>query len=287
MKTLNLTLITFALIFLYSLNFASALAVDANYVTIYPGEQGKVTIKINNNENFDIQDISVNLNLADLPFSSVGSSEKNIDEINEDDDDSLTFTIKASTDIKPGDYDIPYTLKYTNSETDDVLSKSGSFGLRVSSKTDLDFSVQLTNNAVIGQQGKVSLEIINKGLGEIKSVSVEIVPQGFELLSTNKVFIGTINGDDTDSASFDVIYDSTSPVLNAKVTYKDFDNKDQVQDLSIPFRVYTEQEALDLGIIKKSKAGLYLTILVILLVVWFIWRRIKKSRKNNKIKEGK
>jgi hypothetical protein len=283
-KTLNLTLIVFALIFL-SLNFASALAVDANYITIYPGEQGKVTIKIDNNENFDIQDISVNLNLANLPFSTMGSSEKSIDDINEDDDDDVTFTIKASTDIKPGDYDIPYTIKYTNSDTDENLKKEGSFGLRVSSKTDLDFDVQAKGTTItspiVGREGKITLEIINRGLGDIKSVSVEIVPQGFELLSSEKAFIGTINGDDTDSATFNVIYKSTNPTFVARVTYKDFDNNDQVEDITFPLKVYTEKEALDLGIIKKSKTGLYFTVIIILLIIWFIWRRIRKNRKKN------
>jgi len=283
MKTINLIFIAFALIFLYSLSFASAITVDANYITIYPGEQGKVNLKIDNTENFDIEHISAAFILDNLPFNSIGSSEKSVDDINEDDDDITIFTIKASTDIKPGDYQIPYVIKYVSADdTSTKLQKQGTFGIRVSSKTDLDFSAQVTNNAIAGQQGKVSLEIINKGLGEIKAVSVEIVPQGFELLSTDKVFIGTINGDDTDSASFDVIYTSTNPTLNAKVTYKDFDNKNQIQNLNIPFKVYTQDEALKLGIIKKSKTGLYAIIIIALLIIWLVWRRIRKKRKNNK-----
>jgi len=284
MKPLNLTLISLALIFLYSISFASALIVNADYVTIYPGEQGKVSLKIENNENFDIESISVGLNLNNLPFSAVGSSEKDVDDIDEDDDDSASFTLKASTDIKPGDYNIPYVIKYTNSKTDEKLEKQGSFGIRVSSKTELDFGIEKTNE-VVGKQGKVTLEIINKGLGEIKAVSVEIVSEGFELISKDKIFIGTINGDDTDTASFDVIYKSTSPVLKAKIEYKDFDNKDQVENINIPFKIYTEKEALELGIIKKSNSMIYMGIIVVLMIIWITWRKIKKRRKNNRNKE--
>ncbi len=50
---------TFALIFLFSISLAGALVVDADYITIYPGEEGRVSIEIENNENFDIEDVSI------------------------------------------------------------------------------------------------------------------------------------------------------------------------------------------------------------------------------------
>jgi hypothetical protein len=285
MKHLNLTLIALAFILLYSLSLASAISVDANYITIYPGEQGKVILNIDNNENFDIESVSVNLVLDNLPFSVVGSSERGIDDINEGDDDSVTFNVKASTGIKPGDYNIPYTIKFTNSETDDKLEKEGSFGLRVSAKTEIDFSAEVkgvsTESPIVGQSGKLSLVIINRGLGDIKSLNVKVTPQGYELLSNGDVFIGTLNADDTDLASFDVVYKSTNPKLVAEVTYKDFDNKDQTQQVEIPFKVYTQEQALQLGLIKKSNTFVYFIILIVLIVVWIVWRRMRKRKKKN------
>ena len=61
----------FIFLLLFNLHFASAPVIDADYITIYPGEQGKITLDIDNNENFDIEDVSVNINLDNLPFSSV------------------------------------------------------------------------------------------------------------------------------------------------------------------------------------------------------------------------
>ena len=180
-KTINTTLAgIFTLLII--LNFASALVVDADYITLYPGGEGKVTIEIENNENFDIEDVSVNLELgskpifnelgmivgetAALPFTIIGSSERNIDEIDEDDEDDVTFTLKTSTNIVPGDYNIPYVIKYVDAEnTTEDFEKKGSFGLRVSAKTELDFLVEVKDNAIVGEEGKISLEIINKGLG--------------------------------------------------------------------------------------------------------------------------
>jgi len=279
----KITLPIFALIFLVlTLNFASAIIVDADYITIYPGEEGKITIEIENNENFDIEDISVGLVLDEIPFTVVGSSERDIDDIDEDDDDSVTFTLKASTDITPGDYNIPYVVKYFNADNSSAeeKEKTGSFGLRVSAKTEIDFGVEIKDNAIVGDEGRISLEIINKGLGEIKSVSVQIFPNGFELLSKDKIFIGSIDSDDTDIASFDVIYKTTNPTLSAKVEYKDFDNNEQTETVSFPIKVYTREEALKLGLIKKSYTGVYVLVMGVVIVGWIVYRKIKKRRKN-------
>ena len=242
---------------------------------------------MDNNEDFDVKRVSISLDLDKLPFTTVGSSEKDIDDIDENDDDSVSFTLRASSDIEPGDYDIQYTLKYSNADSIDEESytKEGTFGLRVSAKTDLDFSVETRgkeiNSPIVGKEGRISLEVINRGLAEIKSVNVKITPEGYELLSKNNVFVGTIDSDDTDLASFEVIYRSMSPKFKADVTYKDFDNKDQTKSVDILFKVYSEEQALKLGLIKKSKIFVYFIILVVSIVTWFVWRRMRKNKKKN------
>ncbi len=294
---MNLKILTITSIFilLISLNFMSALVVNADYITLYAGEEGKVTIEIENNENFDIEDISITLELGGkkifnefgmiieetekLPFIVIGSTEKNIDDIDEDDEEKVSFILKASTDIIPGDYNIPYTIKYIN---DEDFKKEASFGLRVSARTELDFAVEVRDIAIVNDEGRISLEIINKGLGEIKSMSVQIFPEGFELLSKDKIFIGTINADDTDIASFDVIYKTTNPVLSAKIEYKDFDNNEKTKIISLPIKVYTKEEALELGLIKKNTIGIYIGAILALIIIWIGYRKIKKRRKNNK-----
>jgi len=276
MKTTN-KLITGIFLLVITLSSASAVVVDADYITIYSGESGKISVEVENNENFDIESVSLALEISELPFTSVGSSEKDIDDIDEDDDDSVSFTLRASTDIVPGDYNIPYTLTYINAENNsESFEKTGSFGLRVSAKTDLDFALEIRENAIVGDEGRISLEIINKGLGEVKSVSVQIFPNGFELLSKNKVFVGTVNSDDTDLASFDVIYKTQNPILSVSVEYRDFDNQVQIQNVEIPFNVYTKEKAIELGLIKKSNAKTYFIVFLILVVGWFFKRKDRK-----------
>lgn len=270
----------------FAINFISAVVVDADYVTLYPGEDGKVSVDIKNNENFDIDKVSVALEMNGTSFTSAGSSEKDLDDIDKDDRDSVSFTLRPSSSIAPGDYSISYTLKFRNAEnTSETFEREGSFGIRVSAKTEIDFSVEIRDNAIVGREGKVSLEIINKGLGEIKSVSVQVLPNGFELLSKNKIFIGTVDAEDTDLATFDVVYKTTNPVLSARVEYKDFENNDRVETVNIPFRAYTEKEALELKIIKKNNTWIYGLVAGIIFLVWMIWRKIKKRKKQKEKEE--
>jgi len=285
MNTKMLTPI-FALIFLaLTLNLASALVVDANYITVYPGEQGNVKINVENNFNYDIEDVYISLDLGNIPFTAIGSSEKKLDDLNEDDDDSATFMLKVSTDAIPKDYDIPYTVRYANSDTDEIGNRSGIFGIRVSAKTEIDFSAE-KENAIVGSQGKISLKIINKGLGEIKFISVQIFPQGYKLLSSDKVYIGNIASDDSDFASFDVVFESLIPTLSARVTYKDFDNNDKSEMINLPVEVYTREQALSLGLIQQSRTGLYIGSTIVILIIWYIIRKVRKARKKNKQRGG-
>jgi len=284
MKTQNLTKIAFGFFLLVlTIGFATGIIVDSNYETIYPGESEEIIFEIENNENFEIVDVSLALDLSDLPFTTIGSSEKDVDDIDEDDDEKVSFNLRASIDIIPGDYNIPYILKYSvnadNKSKD--FNKTGSFGLRVSAETDLDFMVDVQDNAIVGEKGEISLEIINKGLGEIKSMSVQIFPQGFELLSKEKIFVGTIDADDSDTATFDVIYKTTNPILSAKVEYKDFDNEDQTETVNLSFKVYTKEKALELGILKKPNYIIYLVI-GILVIAYIIHRILKKRKRKNR-----
>jgi len=93
-----------------------------------------------------------------------------------------------------------------------TLSQQGTFALRVSARTDIDFTVDTSKAPVQGEQGQVILQIINKGLGDIKSVSIEFFPNGFDLLSKSKIFIGTIAAEDSDTATYDVVYKSLNPI---------------------------------------------------------------------------
>ncbi len=257
---------------------------SVDYARLTPGSQSTLVIKLENELNWDIQDVSLSLVTANTPFSIIGSSEDSVDEINEDDDETFTFTIKASSSAKPGDYEIPYTAKYEAGN--DTKSKSGSVGVTISGSPSIEYSVS-AEKPVMGERTKLRFKIINKGFADAKFVSVKATPQGYALLSEDNVYIGGVESDDFETADFDVYLNTLNPFFNAVVQYTDFDNKKITDNIQLPIKVYDREKALELGIIQKSNGLLYALIIAVIIIAWITWRIIKKRRARKRISGGR
>lgn len=284
----KITIISALLIFgiLISAHLISSLPLNVDQKRLYPGEKTKISIDIENTLDDDIEDVSLVLDLSNTQFTSISGSETNIDNIDSDDKESLDFDIKASQSIKPGDYNIPYTLTYTIDDNNlTKKTEKGAFGITVGAKTELTYTIETETN-VIGQKGKLSLKIVNKGLGDIRFVSVKLNPQGYNLLGSDTIYIGTVSSDDFETATYDVVFNSQSPKLIATITYRDFDNNKISEDVNLPIKVYTKDEALKLGIIKSNSSIYYLIVFFILVIAYITYRIIRKRRRNNKRKEA-
>lgn len=271
-------ILTMLAVFIFSISFASAIGVsDVSQEGLFPGDVSRVNIELENNLDEDVEDVSFNLIFENTQFISIGASEKSYDEFDDGKTKSFTITVKASQDIKPGDYNVPYSLSYVNSDGD-VVQKNGSIGVVVGAETELDFDFELEKN-VVGEQGSVSLKIINSGFGDIKFVSVRIVPDGFTIIGTESDYIGTVDSDDFETSTFDVVFDNEDAKILAIVSYKDFDNVEQVSNVQRDLNVYSVEEGIELGIIEKSNTFVYVISFVVLVVAWIVYRSVKKRLK--------
>ncbi|MBS3066443.1 hypothetical protein J4205_01345 [Candidatus Pacearchaeota archaeon] len=275
-------LISTIVLLLVCMSLASAMVVsNVNQGKIFPGEETNLDLTIENTINEDAQDVSLNLLFSNLPFIPTSGSERSVNKIKEDKERILSFVIKSSQDIAPGNYNIPYELSYTNSN-DEKIAKQGSIGIVVNADTELKISTELENN-VIGQKGKITLKIVNSGFGEIKFVNVKIYPDGYALLSGSSDYIGNIGSDDFETSSYDVIFNENKPRLTGIIEYKDFNNNDKIENINMPIKVYSREEAISLGVIQTSKIPLYVGVVIVLIVLILIYRFIRKRlKKNNK-----
>ena len=284
MTTTKYQIIGILLLVLFSIHLASALTITSvNVEEFLPSSEGSIRIEVKNTLNNDVEDVSVSLQLANLPFTSIGSSEDSFPEIRKDKFKEFIFRLKASSDIKPGDYQIPYILTYIDDIQ--VKEKKGSIGVSVSGNVTLGFTID-AENPIIGERGKITLKVVNKGDADAKFVSVKISPEGYTLLSDDEEYIGTVNSDDFETASFDVIYSKT-PRFIATAAYKDFDNQEITKDINLPIRVYSKEEAEKLGITKKSNLALILGMVILAIILIILWRTIRKRRRARKSMEAK
>ncbi|MBU1136586.1 MAG: hypothetical protein ABIG37_01545 [Nanoarchaeota archaeon] len=265
---------SFVLILILNLVLVSALVVsDVNYGELFPGQETDLTISVKNTLEEDIEEVSFNLDFTNSVFTPVGGSEKNFDEIREDKTKDFNFRIKAGNDASPGDYQIPYKISYK-----DGTDKTGTIGIIIKGKAELIVTLNTENN-VVGNNGKILLKIVNVGFADAKFVSVEVSPFGYVLLSEQKVYIGTIGSDDSDTASFDVIFNNKNARFSSVIKYRDFDNQEKIENIDLPINIYTTEKAIELGIIKKSNTPTYAGVIFVLLILWWMWRKLKRKKK--------
>jgi len=269
-------ILVLALVLVLTINFIPAMTVSVDADNFSPGDEQEITLKIKNTLDESIKDVSFEIS-EEVPFTVISSDE--VDEIDEDDTESLDVKLKTAGDVKAGDYSIPYILKYTLSD-DTEEEKEGTFILTIEANPELSYTVN-SENAIVGTQGKVKFTIINKGLGDAKFVSVKIIPNGYTLLSGDSEYVGTIGSDDFETINFDVIF-KENPVLNAEIEYKDFNNQKIIKNVNLPVTVYTSEEALALGITKQDNTLVYMIVGTVLFASFMIIRKILKKRRKNK-----
>jgi hypothetical protein len=254
---------------------AAALTIsDVSSEILIPGQEGRLDVTIKNTLGKDVKDVSFALDFTGIPLAPVDSSEASVDELDKGDKESFSFLIRADTNAKVGDYKIPYVITYGNSST----MKKGTLSIRVSADPVLSYSLTLAE-PIIGTKTKATFKIINKGLGEARFVSIHFSGVGLTILSDKEIYVGSVDSDDFETISLDVIPSRKSATLTAVVEYQDDDAKSVTRTLDLPAQAYTFDEAVAKGIAQKSNAPVIIGIIGILVICWLIYRFIAKRRR--------
>jgi len=284
-------LIILTALFIAQICLASALtisSVSTDPSEVQPGEKVTLKLTIDNDLNQDIENVVVTINATStsaIPFAPYQSSnEERIDEIGEEDKEKVSFDLIALSNAESGTYTIPVTITYTLSDDDEEGEPyTGLVSIIINAKPNIEISSQ--GSALIkGTSGKITLKIVNSGLGESKFMNVQISKvNGISLTSSDNVYIGNIDSNDFDSADFEVFVDSNSPStinLPVEITYTDSRNNQITENKIISVKAYTRKEAESLGLSSGSSTSWLIIGVIALVIVYVIYRRIKKKRKN-------
>jgi len=289
-------IITIFAIFIGILNLTSVSALTVKSVSVSPdttepGKSFNIEIRIENNENIDLSDVSVNLNLQNLPFSS-DSFWVSYDEILEDKSKTASFELDVFESAKSGEYQIPIQISYENpDDPEKIKTISASANIKVSSEPDVD--IDLGDNYLIeGQEGKINVNIINKGIADIKFLEVKLDSVSkVNLISSSRVYIGDLDSNDFDTAEFSVtpksgVIGSTNSNVNIILVYRDVFNKEYTKEFSGIVKIYSKEEAISLGLIAKNNTFTYIVVVIVVVIIYIIYRRIKKRRKMKKVEQS-
>ena len=255
-------------------------------VQFLPGQKGDADIVIKNTADSTLKNIKVTMDLssATVPFAPLGKSTTYmINNMAGGEEETATFEIIATPEAISGIYKIPLTITFSDNVGNDYTS-SEIVSLIVGGTPDLLVNVEPEKLFLSGTTGDIRVNIINKGLVDVKYVTVKIEnTDNFELLSNDEIYIGNIDSDDFDSASFSIhISPSFSGDLSIPMTltYMSANNDAFEVDETLEMRVYTASEAQSLGLISKSSASTIYAAIVIVAVVYIGYRKYKKRKKD-------
>ncbi|VVB78716.1 Uncharacterised protein [uncultured archaeon] len=275
--------IVFGIYFILLISLSSALiitSVSTSPNTIAPGETADVGLAIKNNGENDLTDVSVNLDFTSLPLAPFNSgSDFSVDQLDSDKSKQANFQIIALNDAKSGIYKIPVHIQYT--ENDMVKTKQSLISVMVNSPPILDLEAE-DGLFLKGQNSKVTLKLINKGLGDIKFLDVAVGnSMAYEVVSQKDVYIGDIDSNDFQTADFNMVFMNiplNEVSIPVSVTYKDISNKEYSKNYDIPLRIYSLEEAQSLGLQAKSYTIYYILIIVTLILVFTLYKVVRRKK---------
>jgi len=294
----NKILILLAVILIMQICLASALtigSVKSNPIEVQPGEKIHLSLTIKNDLTQDVENVIVSLNLNGLtdttgkiiipviPFAPYQSSNEDIiDSINEDEHETAGFDLIALSSADSGTYTIPVQIIYTGSDDNKSSTENFLISATINAKPKIDISSE--TSLIKGTSGKITIKIVNSGLGSGKFISVNLKQvSGIKITSPNSVYIGNIDSNDFDTTDFNVFTDANAPSpisIPVEITYADSRNNQTTETRTISINTYTGKEAAGLGLVKGNNTFLIIIFVVIVIIIYLVYRSIRKRRRS-------
>ena len=253
-----------------------------------PGEQIDMTIEIQNMAGIFVNDLQVNLGLTPnaetgqaIPFSPVGSSnEKVIETLRANEMREISFSLVADPDAQPGVYKIPISMMYKD-ENAASYQREGVITVVVGETPEMLITRPDSNSFIVDEQAELSIEFTNRGLTDMKLVTVTLnASDAVELESAQTVYVGNIDSDDYESADFQIIPKESGKEITIPmhIEFLDANNKRYTKDAMITIPVYSQEDALSKGLIQRQNYLGYIITALIVMGGFFLYRRRKKKR---------
>ncbi|MFP4424100.1 MAG: COG1361 S-layer family protein [Candidatus Woesearchaeota archaeon] len=249
---------------------------------VSPGKDVNVSIGLKNMAETFFRRISVKMGLEDMPFSPIGSSnEKTIDILRGNAQRSVDFMMSADADADSGIYKIPTTITFTD-DSGEIRTSQQIISIKVGKEPEL--MVQLDNNEpfIIGSTNELEIRFINKDTEDVRFLTAKLRDSDeYEILSSKSEYVGNIDSDDYETAEYDIRCikcDDGESTFTVDVEYADENNNQYSETYTVTNKVFTQQEAVEQGLVQKNNT-LGVLIVIAIVVVGFLIYRYRKKRK--------
>ncbi|MDK2849676.1 MAG: hypothetical protein PWP03_232 [Candidatus Woesearchaeota archaeon] len=241
---------------------------------IVPGKEFKLKVYLSNSDKSAIRNLKVSLDLDNLPFSPLKSSNsKTFDLLEANEQVAAEFNLIADASTSPGVYKIPLTLQY-----EDVLGNTFTstqlIGVLLNDVLDNNIEPIIGNaNLLLNKESDIDIKFVNKGLSDVKSLIVELLDSpDYDIVGSNKEYIGSIKGDDYDSADFTIV-PKKSGKITLKIKYQYLNSMNDFFEKETTLIVTSNDNINDS---KSSSVGKIILAIVTIAVVVFAYFKWKK-----------
>lgn len=256
---------------------------------VAPGKSADISIKITNNGNTYIEDMTITLLLQNIteiaPLKT--SNEVIIRNVLGGESKQANFSIIVAPDASVKVYKIPVTIKYTD-QRNNKYEKSSYISLVVDAQPEYVLNIEESDVYKEGITGNIVISLSNIGVANLNYATLTLEEgEYYIVLSSNTVYLGNLESDDYETAQFKIYtkdYAEELP-LNFRLVYKDAFNQNYDEQITLTTKMFTSWEAKKYGL---TEGGSWFTVLFIILGVgvlaWYLWKHHKKSQSNPKVK---
>lgn len=244
-----------------------------------PGAVNPMGFHLRNLADSQLKNIDVSLDLSDLPFATSGTTRKRVQKLGSGESETVIFSLQVDEGAENGVYRVPVNLEYEN-EAGTNFSRTETTGVVVGGDSELSVGIEERDLVSAGVAGGVTLRLVNRGQGQARFVSMEVPDgEGYEVVSPRTVYIGNMDPDDYQTASFRVYAESAADnlTLPVRLSYKDASGTPREEVLNVNLELYTREEVNRFNLSSGGNALLYLFIVIILAGAGaFYWWRKKR-----------
>jgi hypothetical protein len=168
--------------------------------------------------------------------------------------------------------DNPIEVYYSLGSTDIIKD----FNISVED-TRADFEVNVKDYDYTTRD--LTLEILNTGKTNVKALTLEIPKQeGIEVKGANRVVVGDLDSNEYTTADFEAIMPKTKTEVTLNILYTDSIDVRREMNTTVSFdpSYFTNRDI-------PKKTPWFWIILIVAVIGFFVWRRIKKNNAKKKL----
>ncbi len=256
---------------------------------VAPGESAEVSIKVTNNGNTYIEDMTITLSLQNTteiaPLKT--SNELIIRNIKGGETKEVNFSIIVAPDTAVKVYKIPVTIKYTD-QRNNKYEKNTYISIVVDAEPEYVLNIEESEVYEEDVAGNIVVSLSNIGVANINYATLRLEEtKNYIILSSNTVYLGNLESDDYETAQFKIYakeYVEDLP-LKFRLVYKDAFNKNYDEQITLTTKMFTSWEAKKYGLTENGSG--FTTLLILLgagALGWYLWKRHKKAQSSPKTK---